>query len=114
MSVCGLIFSIFVFLFFGKLLYQEYFGYETEYEVTTSTVVDVSETTKNTLFKTKVIYNLKSTRYVVKVELDDGEIFEFTTKGADQYNSGDVVTIRKIYKIIDEEREFVNYNILNE
>lgn len=113
-GICCFLFCILFFAFWGRFIYQEYIDYETEYEYTTGTVDEVAETTKRTFFKTKVMHTMKSTTYVVTIKLEDGEVIKISTKDADRYHIGDIVDIRKIFKISDGEREFVNYNILNE
>ena len=101
-------------MFFGRLIYQEYFDNNLEYENTTGTVIEISETTDKNTFKTgKVIYTTTSTWYVVMVKLEDGEVVEFPTQDKDKYSCGDIVSIRKVNQIKNDKRKLVNYNLLN-
>lgn len=115
LGICSFLFCVVFFIFFGKMIYQEYFDYEREYEYTTGTVIDISEEKERNLFHTgKLIYTTKTSWYVVKVKLEDEEILEFQIKDRDEYNCGDIVNIRKIFKIQNGERIFLNYNLLSD
>ena len=114
LKICSFLFCIAFFVFFGRLIYQEYFDNNLEYENTTGTVIEISETTDTTSFKTgKIIYTATSTWYVVMVKLEDGEVVEFPTQDKDKYSCGDIVSIRKVYQIKNDKRKLVNYNLLN-
>lgn len=78
LKICSFLFCIAFFVFFGRLIYQEYYDNNLEYENTTGTVIEISETTDKNTFKTgKIIYTATSTWYVVMVKLEDGEVVNF-------------------------------------
>lgn len=114
MKICSFIFCLFFFAFFARLIYQEYFNYESEYEYTTGTIIEISETSVKNRFKIKAIHTIKSTWYIIKVELDDGEIIEIPSQDIDTYMCGNIVKIRKVIEVRNGERKVVNYNLLSE
>lgn len=109
-KVCSVLFTIAFFLFFGGLFYQEYKNTQYEYEYTTAKIENVSvEQYKKVGYYFPTYENV----YVLDISLENGEIVTLRSEFFDEYKSGDIVPIRKVYKVKNGERKFVNYNLLN-